>query len=118
MRINRTAKKIHAIAKEKGFWDKPRNFGELLMLTVSELGECLDADREGKYADTGGFNLSSADHKEAYEAHIKGTVEEELADTAIRLFDIAAGFGIDLEWHIKQKMKYNKTRERLHGKKY
>jgi len=27
-------------------------------------------------------------------------------------------YDIDLEWHIEQKMKYNATREKLHGKLY
>lgn len=26
--------------------------------------------------------------------------------------------GIDLLWHIEQKMKYNELREKMHGKKY
>jgi len=26
--------------------------------------------------------------------------------------------GVNLEWHITQKMKYNQTREVMHGKKY
>lgn len=31
---------------------------------------------------------------------------------------LANSMDIDLEWHIKQKMKYNSTREKLHGKSY
>jgi NTP pyrophosphatase (non-canonical NTP hydrolase) len=36
----------------------------------------------------------------------------------IRVMDLAAYRGIDLEFHIKNKMKYNSLRERMHGKKY
>lgn len=50
--------------------------------------------------------------------NIKDTFEDEIADAVIRLFDLAKGLGIDLEWHIQQKMEFNKTRERMHGKKY
>ena len=34
------------------------------------------------------------------------------------LFSIASVMGFDLMEHIKLKMQYNRTRERLHGKKY
>ena len=46
------------------------------------------------------------------------TFEDELADTAIRLFDLCGGLGIDLEKQIEWKMSFNKTREKLHGKAY
>ena len=36
----------HAIAKSKGFWDKPRNTGEALMLVVTELAEAMEAHRK------------------------------------------------------------------------
>jgi hypothetical protein len=32
--------------------------------------------------------------------------------------DLAAFKGIDLEQHIKAKMRYNSMREKMHGKKY
>jgi hypothetical protein len=56
--------------------------------------------------------------KEFYETHIRGTVEEELADGVIRMADIAGIYGIDLDWHVAAKMAYNRTRPYLHGKKY
>lgn len=68
--------------------------GTLLMLIVSELGEALEAHRKG---DMKNF-------------------AEELADVAIRLGDLCGGLDIDLEWEIIQKMEYNQTRPRLHGK--
>lgn len=91
----------HKGAKEKGFWDNERNVGELLMLTTSELGEALEAHRKGR------FGLKQKD-----------TFEDEIADTFIRLFDLCGGLGIDIEEQIQWKLGYNKTRPRLHGKKY
>lgn len=91
----------HSIAKEKGFWDKPRNVGEALMLIVSELGEAIEAHRKGRMG-----------------IEAKDTFEDELADTAIRLFDLCGGLGIDLEKQIEWKMNFNKGREKLHGKAY
>lgn len=125
MQIKETAAAIHQINKEKGFWDKPRNTGELLMLVTSELAEALEADRNDRHADTFDLNdlfITGSDSinnfKSVFEKDIKDTFEDEIADAVIRLFDLAEGMGIDLEFHIKHKMEYNKTRERLHGKAY
>jgi len=41
-----------------------------------------------------------------------------LADIMIRVMDLAAFKGIDLEKHIDLKMKYNSLRPHKHGKKY
>lgn len=124
MKIKDISKKIHQNAREKGFWDTERNFGELLMLVTSELGEALEAHRKRKHSDYVHYRLICNDQptevqeEVAFLVHIKDTVEDEIADAVIRLFDLAEGMGIDLEWHIEQKLKYNKTRERLHGKAY
>ena len=34
------------------------------------------------------------------------------------VFMIARTLGVDLEWHIRAKMEYNTSRERLHGKNF
>jgi len=91
----------HSVAKEKGFWENERNVGEMLMLVVSELGEAVEAHRKGK------FGVGEKD-----------TFEDELADTAIRLFDMCGGLGIDLEKQIDWKMGFNRTRGHKHGKAY
>ena len=91
----------HMVARDKGFWDKKRNVGEMLMLIVSELGEAIEAHRKGN------FGLGQKD-----------TFEDELADTAIRLFDLCGGFGIDLEKQMEWKINFNKSREQRHGKAY
>lgn len=124
LKLNDAAYKIHQAAKEKGFWDNPRETGTLLMLCVSELSEAMDADRENRFADIGLFNTnmlikSNGDYSPMiFKDHIKDTFEDELADTVIRILDLCGAKGIDLEWHIEQKLKYNKTREKMHGKKY
>lgn len=129
MQFKKLVKDCHQTAKDKGFWDNERNFGEMLMLIVSELGEAIESNRKDRKADLEGFKKSTTEDKEAglhdeanftedFEYFIKDTVEDELADTFIRLFDLCGGLGIDIEEHIKIKMEYNKTREKLHGKKY
>lgn len=44
---------------------------------------------------------------------------EELVNYAItQVFVLADMLGIDLLWHIEQKMQYNELRPKMHGKKY
>lgn len=106
----------------KGFWDNERNVGEMLMLVTSELGEAMEAHRSGRFADIEKANANiqqGGDWGENFRLHVKDTFEDEIADAIIRLFDLAAGLGIDLKTHIYAKMMYNQHyRERLHGKKY
>lgn len=134
MEIKKTAEEIYQNNVKHGFWDKERNFGEMLMLVTSELAECLEADRKNRSADLDAFEkrlkeLEStpalAEHlgvkdpfKHCFEQFIKDTYEDELADAIIRLLDISHGLTVDIEKHIELKMKYNSMRERMHGKKY
>lgn len=122
MEIKELVEKSHSTAKEKGFWDKERNVGEMLMLIVSELGEALEAHRKEKHTTWNNFvgdALQSPLHvKEVFEKDVKDTFEDEIADVFIRLGDLCGGLGIDIEKHIEVKMAYNTTREKLHGKKY
>lgn len=88
-----------------------RNMGELLMLVVSELAEAMEGHRKNLMDD-------KLPHRKM--------LEVELADTVIRVFDIAAGFGMDLGGAYAEKMEYNRVREdhkiearkAAHGKKY
>ena len=98
MDVNLTLKewgqKCHAVAKEKGFWDKERNVGEALMLIVTELAEAMEA------------------HRKQDDANFR----EELADTFIRLFDLCEGLGVDIQAEIIKKSEANKNRPYKHGK--
>lgn len=122
--IKEWQQEIYQNNKEKGFWDSERNFGELLMLVVSELGEALEAHRKNKISNIERYKeyvlLKPIDSDEiiSFEKYIKDTVEDEIADAVIRLLDLSEGLGIDLEWHIEQKVAYNKTRPVKHGKNY
>ena len=134
MNIKNLQKIAHTLAVEKGFWSKicphckgaskkwkggtcpecfcnplygkKRNLSELLMLIVSELGEACEALRSGKRQHAVGFNWE------------KDTFEDELADAIIRICDLAESEGIDLQWQIKKKLEYNKSRPEKHGKEF
>jgi NTP pyrophosphatase (non-canonical NTP hydrolase) len=120
--INELAKQVHENAKAKGFFEKEKNIGEMLCLIHSEVSEALAADRKNKYAlmpaEFVQDNCDNNDFIEAYKDWVKGTFEEEMADIVIRVMDLCAFKGIDLENHIKAKMRYNSLREYKHGKKY
>jgi len=130
MTLNELVRESHKTAKDKGFWDKERNVGELMMLITTELGEGFEAYRCGQVLEERGLVPSDlqpdrsvvpedeAAFKAWFESHIKGTFEEEIADTMIRLADLCGGLDIPIEEVILLKMRYNKTRERLHGKKF
>ncbi len=124
--INKLAKEIHENSKKKGFFDEPKNIGEMLCLIHSEVSEALEADRKCKYANMEAFEslmffVSYRDYerfKIAFKNDIASSFEDELADIMIRVMDLAAFKGIDLEKHIELKMKYNSLQEHKHGKKY
>ena len=115
--MNELAKKIHENAVRHGFYDNKRETGTLLMLCVSELSEALEADRKGKHAllvDA----INEDNFKEDFETCIKDSFEDELADTIIRILDLCGYYNIDIDEHIRLKMKYNQMRENKHGKNY
>lgn len=123
--MNELRDKIYQNAKAKGFWDKERNMGEALMLIVTELAEALEVHRaSGQLPEfTEGQKLSlekmsDETFPETFAIMVKDTFHDEMADVLIRVLDLCGGYNIDIDWHVKMKMRYNATRARLHGKKY
>jgi len=129
MNLKQIASEIHQNAVAKGWWEKDKNMGEMLMLCVSELVEAMEADRIDKYTDLKedfmnhevllGGQGNDYDFEYCFKNCVKNTFEDELADTIIRILDICHSKNIDIEWHIRQKMRYNSLRPYKHGgKKY
>lgn len=48
----------------------------------------------------------------------KYSLEEQVNYVITQVFALADILGVDLLWHIEQKMRYNELRENKHGKKY
>lgn len=131
LKLNDACKEMHQLALDKGF--EPQPVPVNLMLIVSELGEACEADRKNKHANfkifgdtyelelsdfAGTFPNRPPAYKTAFEAGIKDTFEDEIADTFMRLMDLCGALDIDIENHIKMKAEYNKLRASKHGKEY
>lgn len=124
-RMNDLRDLIYLNAKNKGFWDSERNIAEALMLVVTELSEAVEVHRREGYV----HNLSPEIKEQLDEMNDSEFVEhfvlvakdqfaDEMADSIIRILDLCGGLDIDIDWHIRAKIRYNHTRARLHGKKY
>ena len=113
----------HAIRKwreDKGFVTSWKNAPEKLLLVVSEITEAFEAFRDLTPAtlralETGETILGTSDATRLQVSKI-ANFKEEIADTYIRLGDLCATLGIDIECHINQKMQVNAKRPHLHGR--
>ena len=92
----------HGLALRAGWWTDPatgqpkeRNDGELIALMHSELSEALEGLRKN-------MNDSHLPHRKS--------VEVELADTLIRIFDYAGARALDLSGAMAEKLAYNQQR--------
>jgi len=93
--IDRLSSICHASSVIPGWWDNPRNPGELIALMHSELSEALEGIR-----------------KDAQDDHLPEfkSVEVELADALIRIFDYAGAANLRLGEAFVAKLAYNAQR--------
>lgn len=178
--LNALCDECYKIACEHGWHDEELSERHFLCLVITELMEAVEADRIDRHADLESLNDAASVYPwvRCFATYVKDTVENELADAAIRILDLAGlqdcdigeavtvrlksaddyilmrayfkastfteavytivenlffdGYELallnvfnlayvmdfDLMEHIRLKMQYNRTRERLHGKKY
>lgn len=84
--------RAHKNAVNHGFWDVEQHYEHYLMLVLTEIAEAVEGDRKGNYfADAEAFEKYEGriPFDELFERYVKNTVEDELADVAIRLLDLA-----------------------------
>lgn len=83
-------------AVEHGFHDEKTSLSHQMMLVIGEIGECIEADRKGRVSDLGMFDdaFRTQPFEYCFETYIKDTMEDEMADICIRLFDMCGYFKI------------------------
>lgn len=92
--LTRLSQDVHQRAVAKGFGDKRRTEGHYFMLAFGELHEAVEADRLGKWAKLTPEqieylrSLQGEEFVKEFLKLVKDTVEDEFADTVIRLLDI------------------------------
>ena len=94
MVLSELQREAHAIAKDHGWWDTERTFGDLIALVHSELSEALEAYRTWDHNSAGmpaACDLEPCPHPPVTldeESNPVG-VASELADVVIRVADMA-----------------------------
>lgn len=88
----------YRIACEHGFHDnKELSREHHLMLVLTEVCEALEAHRKGRFANLKSFDSLSLERTFdfRFKSYVKDTLEDELADICIRLYDFCGAFEID-----------------------
>ena len=106
--LNALRDRAYKTACDHGFHDEELSNAHLFCLVISELMEAVEADRKnrhfdkekykiGEYAECQGWLTNEEKFINVFNRYIKDTIEDELADAVIRLFDLAGLRNISLE---------------------
>ena len=115
--LNKLRDRAYKCAIEHGFHDNEYSDAHWLMLVLTEIGEAVNADRKGDYANADEFisindiTIKRTGNKEylnkyAFATNIKDSVEDELADVVIRLLDFAGLRNVNID--ISNDVTYSK----------
>jgi NTP pyrophosphatase (non-canonical NTP hydrolase) len=124
--FNDLCREAHAMAKAKGFHDVYSVIGSVVENTALDetdpepkmLRDAADQAQMARVVGEIGEAVEAMRHGNPPSEKIPGFshVEEEIADTFIRLFDFCGQRGYHIGSAILHKMQHNLGRPRLHGK--
>ena len=97
---------VHETAKQHGWHDEERSFGDIIALMHSELSEALEA-----------YRIDGDPTREWRTGGKPEGVPSEFADVIIRVLDTCERYGIDIEKALRTKAFYNESRPYRHGGK-
>lgn len=137
--LNELRDEIHVWAVGKGWWSRPADTIACKVLLVhSEVSEAAECLRDARPCPHGSADVDWDDIRELQYEHpfptVTATTAEyevvtepasmkpvgfasEIADTIIRLLDICARVGIDIDEAVASKVEYNHYRSQRHGGK-
>ena len=106
-KLNALKDRAYKTAVAHGFHEEEKPDAYWLGLVMSEMGEAINADQKGLRANVVRFvedmELGNP-FRESFEAHIKDSLEDELADVVIRLLDFSGRKGIELSITPKEEL--------------
>lgn len=99
MDIQSKIKEATEIAEDKGFKITQATVPRALMLVITELAEAVEAHRKAESKGLITYDAlmeenPSRDQRECFEYYVKHTLEDEIADTFIRLFHFCGVFDL------------------------
>lgn len=118
--LNTLATYCSDAATKSGFWDDAKQHPSIesmrsydqskMLLVISEITEAQDELRDGHANTETYYNVEKPGKPEG--------VPSEMADALIRILDYMGKKKIDVADIVEKKIRYNATRERLHGRKF
>lgn len=106
--IAQVADVVLRTAAEHGFVEENVNIDQKLLLICGEVIEAQNELRDGH--ETNEIYFGAKGKPEGFVI--------ELADAVIRIFDLAAELGLDIQAAIASKAEYNESRPYKHGKNF
>lgn len=105
--------KAYENAKAKGFYKPDLDINQALMLIITEMGETIQASRHNRNGSIEGYNtyLEVSDEHVAYEESLKGTVESEFADIALRIMSLLGWYAYQKPICLMNDIEIKKTEE-------